>query len=213
MAWRRPRLARSGPRERLRRVGAIGSRSQGRRTGTRYRPVRPLRCPLSALSFGATTRKPRGLRRERSCRTSVQAPGARQAGGRGHGRDDGSERRCCGAGSQGDRRDPRYGVSALPAALADAAGDRRGGRDPTHGPAVRAGTLGAPPRQGHQGPGGLDLVLGVDDRLAAGRAHRAVAVPGAHGAITRAIAAEVAGQDSDVEQSYRFGFTRLWPRC
>jgi hypothetical protein len=30
------------------------------------------------------------------------------------------------------------------------------------------------------------------------------------GAITRAIAAEVAGQDSDVEQSYRFGFTRLW---
>jgi len=30
------------------------------------------------------------------------------------------------------------------------------------------------------------------------------------GAITRAIAAEVAGQDPDVEQSYRFGFTRLW---
>jgi len=30
------------------------------------------------------------------------------------------------------------------------------------------------------------------------------------GAITRAIAAEVAGEDSDVEQSYRFGFVRLW---
>jgi hypothetical protein len=31
------------------------------------------------------------------------------------------------------------------------------------------------------------------------------------GAITRAIAAEVAGQDLDVEQSYRFGFARLAP--
>jgi hypothetical protein len=31
------------------------------------------------------------------------------------------------------------------------------------------------------------------------------------GAITRAIAAEVAGQDPSVEQSYRFGFARLWP--
>ena len=31
------------------------------------------------------------------------------------------------------------------------------------------------------------------------------------GAITRAIAAEVAGQDPDVEQSYRFGFARLGP--
>jgi hypothetical protein len=30
------------------------------------------------------------------------------------------------------------------------------------------------------------------------------------GAITRAIAAEVAGEDPDVEQSYRFGFVRLW---
>jgi hypothetical protein len=30
------------------------------------------------------------------------------------------------------------------------------------------------------------------------------------GAITRAIAAELAGQDPDVEQSYRFGFVRLW---
>jgi len=31
------------------------------------------------------------------------------------------------------------------------------------------------------------------------------------GAITRAIAAEIAGQDPDVEQSYRFGFARLGP--
>jgi hypothetical protein len=31
------------------------------------------------------------------------------------------------------------------------------------------------------------------------------------GAITRAIAAEVAGQDPGVEQSYRFGFARLGP--
>jgi hypothetical protein len=31
------------------------------------------------------------------------------------------------------------------------------------------------------------------------------------GAITRAIAAEVAGEDLDVEQSYRFGFARLGP--
>jgi hypothetical protein len=31
------------------------------------------------------------------------------------------------------------------------------------------------------------------------------------GAITRAIAAEVAGQDLDIEQSYRFGFARLGP--
>jgi hypothetical protein len=31
------------------------------------------------------------------------------------------------------------------------------------------------------------------------------------GAITRAIAAEVAGQDLDIEQSYRFGFARLSP--
>ena len=31
------------------------------------------------------------------------------------------------------------------------------------------------------------------------------------GAITRAIATEVAGQGLDVEQSYRFGFARLWP--
>ena len=30
------------------------------------------------------------------------------------------------------------------------------------------------------------------------------------GAITRAVAAEVAGQDPSVEQSYRFGFHRLW---
>jgi hypothetical protein len=30
------------------------------------------------------------------------------------------------------------------------------------------------------------------------------------GAITRAIAAEVAGEDPSVEQSYRFGFVRLW---
>ena len=31
------------------------------------------------------------------------------------------------------------------------------------------------------------------------------------GAITRAVAAEVAGQDPSVEQSYRFGFHRLGP--
>jgi hypothetical protein len=30
------------------------------------------------------------------------------------------------------------------------------------------------------------------------------------GAITRAVAAEVAGQDSSLEQSYRFGFHRIW---
>jgi hypothetical protein len=30
------------------------------------------------------------------------------------------------------------------------------------------------------------------------------------GAITRAVAAEVAGQDPSVEQSYRFGFHRIW---
>ncbi|HEU4898302.1 MAG TPA: glycerophosphoryl diester phosphodiesterase membrane domain-containing protein [Actinomycetota bacterium] len=31
------------------------------------------------------------------------------------------------------------------------------------------------------------------------------------GAITRAVAAEVAGEDPGVEQSYRFGFHRFWP--
>ena len=31
------------------------------------------------------------------------------------------------------------------------------------------------------------------------------------GAITRTIATEIAGQDLDLEQSYRFGFARLWP--
>jgi hypothetical protein len=30
------------------------------------------------------------------------------------------------------------------------------------------------------------------------------------GAITRAVAAEVAGEDPSVEQSYRFGFHRIW---
>jgi uncharacterized membrane protein len=30
------------------------------------------------------------------------------------------------------------------------------------------------------------------------------------GAITRAVAAEVAGEDPSVEQSYRFGFHRFW---
>ena len=30
------------------------------------------------------------------------------------------------------------------------------------------------------------------------------------GAITRAIAAELVGEDPDVEQSYRFGFVRVW---
>src|SRR4029434_6938634 len=30
------------------------------------------------------------------------------------------------------------------------------------------------------------------------------------GAITRAVAAEVAGEDPGVEQSYRFGFHRIW---
>jgi hypothetical protein len=31
------------------------------------------------------------------------------------------------------------------------------------------------------------------------------------GAITRAVAAEVAGEDLGVERSYRFGFHRFWP--
>ena len=30
------------------------------------------------------------------------------------------------------------------------------------------------------------------------------------GAITRAVAAEVAGEDPGLEQSYRFGFQRIW---
>src|SRR4030095_11214127 len=93
--------------------------------------------------------------------------------------------------------------------LADPAGHRGGGGRPLDPAAVPVRRLAPQPRRGHQlpadrerhqGGGAAGLVAGL-----AGLLMYLVLT----GAITRAVAAEVTGEDPSVEQSYRFGFHRL----
>jgi hypothetical protein len=98
----------------------------------------------------------------------------------------------------------------LPAALAHPADDRRRGRRSHHPAALPAGRPG--PHQGETTRNGVVVetaswsagIAGLVAALAAILMYLVLT-----GAITRAVAAEVAGQDPSVEQSYRFGFHRL----
>ena len=110
----------------------------------------------------------------------------------------------------GHRRDPQHRVPALPAALAHPAGHRGRGRRPLHPAAVPDRRPG--PTRGEVTSNGVVIETAT---WAVGIAGLVAALAGVvmflvlTGAITRAVAAEVAGEDPSLEQSYRFGFHRL----
>ena len=110
----------------------------------------------------------------------------------------------------GHRRDPAHRRRVLPAALAHLGGHHRGRGQPHHPAAVPARDQVR--SQGEEVANGVVLQTAT---WAVGIAGLVTALAGLvmflvlTGAITWAVAAEVAGEDPGVEQSYRFGFQDL----